>query len=796
MKTRHFILLCPFFVILTIQGHSTFRHLTIADGLPNNQVRQIVELPNGQILLATEGMFSLFNGQRFVSLSCNLDSVRPLPAFGGHDHLWQGDSLLWLKDYYNLYLFDARSRQFRYDYTACQQTASVRRFLKKGADVMAEERRKRLSRWTSVLDSLTWGTSLQGDPLTASLRDRQGGLWLGLRDGGLLYRRPPVGNVSLSPLGNGDVARRMVPIDGRTMLVAGERGIYEYDTERQCIARTLAQSDIYAYEMARDGLGRIWVATSRGLFAYDHGELALYDHTNTTGLIHDHMRFALPLDDRRMLVCNHMHHLGYFYPDERRVELLNPRLPVLDGYRTMVVASPLANRNHVAVCTQNGLFVLDTSTDQICPSRLLVSAERHSRKFNCILHDRTGRTWMGTQNGLLLVADGVLHRLTRADGLSNDCIQSLAEDAQGRIWVGTARGVNRIRLGAGARDIRVRALTADDGLPDVETTERGICLMPDGVLYLATSVGLLSLPVEAFGSVAAPDSLVLVGLSVAGSPMPLDTLPLRLTHRQNYIDVEVSPLDYARPHSSAYRYRLLGLEQEWHTAPADQPLANIRYSAIAPGHYTLEVQASRGDDVWGPVLRKSFHIVPPLWLTWWARALYLLLGSMLAVGLIHIYIRNRRRKLERENEARVNRLFELREEARRRFAQSVEVNANVGGGPTEDALVQRVREAISQNMGNADYTAEQLARDVGMSRANLYKKMQGRLGITPNDFLRNMRLKHAAHLLAESNIPISQVSLMVGFQTPRYFSLCFRRMFGVAPSEYRSGTPPLHTAED
>ena len=74
-----------------------------------------------------------------------------------------------------------------------------------------------------------------------------------------------------------------------------------------------------------------------------------------------------------------------------------------------------------------------------------------------------------------------------------------------------------------------------------------------------------------------------------------------------------------------------------------------------------------------------------------------------------------------------------------------------------------------------------------MSRASLYKKMQTMLGITPNEFLRNVRLKHAAKLLAESEIPVNQVALMVGFQTPRYFSQCFRQLFGVLPTEYRNG---------
>ena len=70
------------------------------------------------------------------------------------------------------------------------------------------------------------------------------------------------------------------------------------------------------------------------------------------------------------------------------------------------------------------------------------------------------------------------------------------------------------------------------------------------------------------------------------------------------------------------------------------------------------------------------------------------------------------------------------------------------------------------------------------------------LGITPNEFLRGVRLKHAAHLLAESDIAVNQISLMVGFQTSRYFSQCFKKTFGVLPSEYRDGKPSTDEVEE
>jgi len=144
--------------------------------------------------------------------------------------------------------------------------------------------------------------------------------------------------------------------------------------------------------------------------------------------------------------------------------------------------------------------------------------------------------------------------------------------------------------------------------------------------------------------------------------------------------------------------------------------------------------------------------------------------------------------MERENDERVNQLFELRSEARYQFAQSVSIDPQkISSTQQEEELVEKLLKVIGAHMDDSDYTVDQLASDVAMSRASFYKKMQTMLGITPNEFLRNVRLKHAAKLLAESEIPVNQVALMVGFQTPRYFSQCFRQLFGVLPTEYRNG---------
>ena len=167
---------------------------------------------------------------------------------------------------------------------------------------------------------------------------------------------------------------------------------------------------------------------------------------------------------------------------------------------------------------------------------------------------------------------------------------------------------------------------------------------------------------------------------------------------------------------------------------------------------------------------------------------YSLIVLAVLATLIVLYLKRKKAQLERENEAKVNRLFELREEALHQFAENVNIDpSKISINKEEEELVSRLMKAIEKNMDNTDYTVDQLASDVALSRSNLYRRTQSMLGITPNDFLRNVRLKHAACLLSETELPVNQIALQCGFASPRYFAQYFKKMFGITPTEYRQG---------
>lgn len=100
-------------------------------------------------------------------------------------------------------------------------------------------------------------------------------------------------------------------------------------------------------------------------------------------------------------------------------------------------------------------------------------------------------------------------------------------------------------------------------------------------------------------------------------------------------------------------------------------------------------------------------------------------------------------------------------------------------------LMERIMRVINSNLDNQDLNVEMLADNVGISRVHLNRKLKELTNQTPRDFIRNIRLKQAAVLLSQGNVPISQVSYMVGFSSNSNFTVSFRQLYGMTPKEYR-----------
>jgi len=103
----------------------------------------------------------------------------------------------------------------------------------------------------------------------------------------------------------------------------------------------------------------------------------------------------------------------------------------------------------------------------------------------------------------------------------------------------------------------------------------------------------------------------------------------------------------------------------------------------------------------------------------------------------------------------------------------------------DDKLMCNVVEAIENNMDNSDFTVEDLGQAVGMSRSSFFNKVKGLTGLSPVEFIRDIRLKRAAQLLTTGELLIKEVAYMTGFTDSRYFGECFKIKYGMTPAEFK-----------
>lgn len=101
----------------------------------------------------------------------------------------------------------------------------------------------------------------------------------------------------------------------------------------------------------------------------------------------------------------------------------------------------------------------------------------------------------------------------------------------------------------------------------------------------------------------------------------------------------------------------------------------------------------------------------------------------------------------------------------------------------ESQFVEKFRTIIQGNLGNSDLNVETISHEMRISRAQLYRKIKSITGISPNDIIREARMKRADRLLETTDKSVSEIAYEVGFSSPSYFTKCYREFFGRTPKK-------------
>ena len=177
-----------------------------------------------------------------------------------------------------------------------------------------------------------------------------------------------------------------------------------------------------------------------------------------------------------------------------------------------------------------------------------------------------------------------------------------------------------------------------------------------------------------------------------------------------------------------------------------------------------------------PMLGLFFTIDQPWWKSGWAIAGFVIFLVIL-VGIITLYLRRGKTTNVINTDFAKDEASSLPEDSL--LPETAEaVNR-------EPELILQVRALIEQHLEDGEYGVEQLAKDLCMERTGLYKKLTALTNTTPVAFIRGIRLHRAAALLQEGKLSVNEIAERTGFSSPSYFTKCFKKEFGVLPSEYR-----------
>ena len=134
---------------------------------------------------------------------------------------------------------------------------------------------------------------------------------------------------------------------------------------------------------------------------------------------------------------------------------------------------------------------------------------------------------------------------------------------------------------------------------------------------------------------------------------------------------------------------------------------------------------------------------------------------------------------------KIKNLFRTRYRAIDYYSKSLEIEPEkVALNSMDEELLKRAVDVLEKHIDDVEFSTEEFAREVFMSRSNLHLKMKALTGESTNDFIRKIRFNHACKLLKEGRYTVSEISMMVGFSSSSYFATSFKKYFGYMPSEY------------
>lgn len=430
-------------------------------------------------------------------------------------------------------------------------------------------------------------------------------------------------------------------------------------TIRLPLTQQCTRSRVTAMNAAHDGL--LWIGTDdRGAMIYDP------DSRNFTQIDMSpvDIRSFEPHPDGSMLIATAE---GLFKTSGNSAY---PLKTVNDSIKDHVIQDVVIDHTgNIWIATfGKGIYVFDPSLKKIAWHA--VENGLPSNAITQMFIDSTGKLWVASRAGLFLFSDPTRYndyinvdpvKLSKAGH-----IKSVSEDKEHFILSATSRGIVRVN----PFDLSTAFYRSNSLLPLNSFSDRAVTADKEGNLYLASTNGLFKFDTDAIRNISSRmQQANIMSISLDGDREISVTRDVQLDHDDNAFTINFNVPNHAMREHMEYSYRLIGADDDWIDAYDSNQAV---YRNIRPGHYRFMLrQRVKGTDWENPVEMLSVTVNHPLWLTWWAKSLYIIISFTL-VSLTAYYYR-RRVNLRQRLKAQIknNREREQLNEERLRFYTNI-----------------------------------------------------------------------------------------------------------------------------
>ncbi|MGC4231998.1 MAG: two-component regulator propeller domain-containing protein [Niabella sp.] len=707
---RMILLLLLFINICAVQANEfVFTSINVSHGLSDNQIRYMLQLPDGRMVFTTSGNLNLYDGAHFKYLHRTPQHISPLPKYDGFYRVYQnGDSLLWIKDYKKIMCVNLYQEKY---------IPNLRSYLKQKkipqpVDDLFVDTEDRL--WVLTSGGL-WNQNMPG---IIDISNNQGNLQDLVADKKYLYLFYSTGEIICYDLitknklyvKSAYTLEEQSLFKNTSLVVKGNDGFYQlrngskggfffFDPQKRAWEKILETSyvlntlivtpDETAYISCTNGF---WVINRRTGYRQYLPLLKTVDgdiiDTEISTLFYDKQGGLWVGTLNRGLLYYHpsrykFSYIGRSYFPETSTKDIIIQSFAEDQAGNLYIKSPSAIYQY-RYSAENHKFLQPVSSFSL-PKEILTALNKSYEntfggyRYTAVCKDSRGWVWAGTQDGLKLIKPESEKERTfyTEDGLVNNFIHAILEDRAHNIWVTTSYGISKILVDSLSGAPHFVNFNVFDGTLKGAYTDGAIFEMKNGTLCFGGINGFNMLKPEHLTATKLSFKPILTNLLLRGekievgniydgrmilSQTPPYTKSLELSYNQNFLTLVLSALNYQNPSQTSYRYKLEGIDKDWQeTAPAgkngsveDNGLLRISYTNLPPGTYILKVMAS-GNALFMDESPFELGIVikAPWWRTTTAYILYVLLFAAAIFLSIYLYIYFTRKKLERNHKEEI-----------------------------------------------------------------------------------------------------------------------------------------------